>query len=147
MSRVRLQAACDATGLTPRGVQAMAARGEIPGAAKIGRVWTFDADKLARWIRAREQATWQRAQDATSIGGGKHTGRASKLPGVTCGKAYAQAIGLQILAPRFDSGRGLQPNPLNIKTKPANVSLCALRMKRTKSGLRPAQTPAQTPHA
>ena len=43
MSRVRLSAAVDATGLTARGVQAMAARGEIPGAAKIGRVWTFDA--------------------------------------------------------------------------------------------------------
>lgn len=82
---MRLQAACDAIGLSPRGVQAMAARGEIPGAAKIGRVWTFDAD----------------------------------------------------------SGRGLQVNPLKNKTKIANVSLCEQRIERTKSGLRPAQTPAQ----
>lgn len=58
--RLRIRAACDATGLTARGLQAMAARGEVPGAAKLGRVWTFDAAKLDRWIRAREQAA-QRA--------------------------------------------------------------------------------------
>lgn len=38
MSRIRLQAACDALGLTARGVQAMAARGEIPGAGSIYRL-------------------------------------------------------------------------------------------------------------
>lgn len=32
----------------------MAARGELPGAAKIGQVWTFDPDKLRRFIEAKE---------------------------------------------------------------------------------------------
>lgn len=43
MRRIRLHEASALLGLSPRGAQAMAARGEIPGAAKIGRVWTFDA--------------------------------------------------------------------------------------------------------
>ncbi|RNJ50276.1 hypothetical protein D1O30_12390 [Methylocystis hirsuta] len=32
----------------------MAARGEFPGAAKIGQIKTFDPDKLRRFIEARE---------------------------------------------------------------------------------------------
>jgi transposase-like protein len=34
-------------------VQALAARGEIAGAAKIGRRWTVDLETLRRWIKKR----------------------------------------------------------------------------------------------
>ena len=40
--------------ITPRTVQGMAARGELPGAARIGRNWTFSAEKLRRFIAERE---------------------------------------------------------------------------------------------
>ena len=50
--------------------------------------------------------------------------------------------GLQILAPRFDSGRGLQANSLRSKSEGANVALPRMRMNRMRNGLRPAQTPA-----
>ena len=30
-------------------------RGEIPGAARIGGIWTFDADKLTAFVAQRER--------------------------------------------------------------------------------------------
>jgi len=44
-------------GLKPRKLQAMSARGEIPGAAKLGRQWTYDLAKLRRFVEQQEQAT------------------------------------------------------------------------------------------
>jgi len=38
-------------------LQAMSARGEIPGAAKLGRQWTYDLAKLRRFVEQQEQAT------------------------------------------------------------------------------------------
>lgn len=54
MRRIRSDAAATMLGITARGVQAMAARGDLPGAAKVGKVWTFDQDKLKRHIAALE---------------------------------------------------------------------------------------------
>jgi Helix-turn-helix domain len=55
-------------GLPPRTVQDLAARGEIAGAAKFGRRWTFDLGKLRRLVQAKERQTWRNAKhrpDAT----------------------------------------------------------------------------------
>jgi hypothetical protein len=41
-------------GVSRRTTQEMAARGELPGAAKIGDLWTFDPDALAGFVRERE---------------------------------------------------------------------------------------------
>ena len=38
--------------VTPRAVQMMAAKGLLPGAAQIGKLWTFDLNQLKRHIRA-----------------------------------------------------------------------------------------------
>lgn len=43
------------TGLPKRTVQQMAKRGDIPGAAKLGNVWTFDRWQLTRWIEDAER--------------------------------------------------------------------------------------------
>jgi hypothetical protein len=53
---IRIQTAAAATmlGVSKRTVHGMAARGELPGAARIGKVWTFNADKLAQLIADRE---------------------------------------------------------------------------------------------
>lgn len=72
MSRLRLSAACDAIGLTPRGVQAMAARGEIPGATEI-RVLTPPKGKDANDVireRAAGARVVHRARDRASRLGG-----------------------------------------------------------------------------
>lgn len=52
--RIKSRAAADETGLSLWQVQHMAGRGEIPGAAKLGSLWTFDKAKLRRWISHRE---------------------------------------------------------------------------------------------
>ena len=44
-------------GLKPRKLQAMSQRGEIPGAAKLGRQWTYDLAKLRRFVEQQEKAT------------------------------------------------------------------------------------------
>lgn len=65
MKRERERATIDEAiliiGLPIRTVQAMAARGEIPGAAKFGRRWTFDLKKLRQMIKVREDETVQKA--------------------------------------------------------------------------------------
>lgn len=52
--RIDARAAALITGRSVRAVQDMAARGQIPGAAKIGRAWTFDEMTLRDWIRQLE---------------------------------------------------------------------------------------------
>jgi len=44
-------------GIKLRKLQAMSQRGEIPGAAKIGRQWTYDLAKLERHIEQLEKET------------------------------------------------------------------------------------------
>ena len=58
--RIRPPAVVELTGLSLRQVQNLACRGMIPGAAKLGSVWTFDALKLRRWIREQEDAACRR---------------------------------------------------------------------------------------
>jgi excisionase family DNA binding protein len=52
--RIRTKAAAEMLGIAPRTVQAMVARGMLPGAAKIGGVYTFDRDKLTRYLETEE---------------------------------------------------------------------------------------------
>jgi hypothetical protein len=60
--RIIIEEAQPLIGLPIRTVQSMAARGEIPGAAKMRRRWTFDRAKLTSWVAHKEEETWQNAQ-------------------------------------------------------------------------------------
>jgi phage terminase Nu1 subunit (DNA packaging protein) len=53
--RIQSAAAARILGVSQRSIQGLALRGEIPGAARIGGIWTFDADKLAAFVRQRER--------------------------------------------------------------------------------------------
>ena len=79
-----------ATGKGRRALQAMAARGRIPGAAKIGREWTFDRIKVRRWIRDLEGA----ACPITYTSGTASSGSRCKLPAFHIEEAYERALGL-----------------------------------------------------
>jgi hypothetical protein len=68
--RVGVKVAAAILGLPPRTVQDLAARGELPGAAKFGRRWTFDLVKLRRFVKARERQTWQHARRRPDVTGG-----------------------------------------------------------------------------
>jgi ribosomal protein S14 len=67
VERCGVEQAAAILGLSRRKVQDMAARGQLPGAAKIGH-WTFDVEKLRRYVQLKERQTWQsgkRHPDAT----------------------------------------------------------------------------------
>jgi hypothetical protein len=55
-------------GLKRRNVEATAARGEIPGAAKLGHLWTFNVGQLRRYVTERQQCTGKHRQDAFGVG-------------------------------------------------------------------------------
>jgi hypothetical protein len=55
--RVGTAEAASILGVKPRKLQAMSQRNEIPGAAKIGRQWTYDQAKLRQFIERQEQVT------------------------------------------------------------------------------------------
>ncbi len=57
--RGTIEQAVAVLGISVRAVQSMAAAGQIPGAAKFGRRWTFDLGKLRRFVDEREFETWQ----------------------------------------------------------------------------------------
>jgi excisionase family DNA binding protein len=59
--RVTTEIAAGILGLPARTIQEMALNGEIPGAAKFGRRWTFDEKKLRNFVRQREEEQWQDA--------------------------------------------------------------------------------------
>jgi hypothetical protein len=57
-------------GLKKRTVEAMALRGQLPGAAKLANRWTFDLDLLRTYVRDEVKRQWaentQRHQQAVS---------------------------------------------------------------------------------
>lgn len=53
--RIRANQAAAILGMNKRTSQAMALRGELPGAAKIGGLWTFDEATLRSFIEERVQ--------------------------------------------------------------------------------------------
>src|SRR5262245_6152254 len=69
--RASVKTAASMLGLPLRTVQHLAARGEIAGAAKFGRRWTFDVEKLKRQIRERERQTWLNARHRPDATGGR----------------------------------------------------------------------------
>ena len=88
MPRIRSDVAAEMLGITARGVQAMAARGDLPGAAKIGKVWTFDRDKLDRYVAAKEME----CASGTYTKGKASGGCEPKSAALNIERAYEQAI-------------------------------------------------------
>ena len=59
-------------GVTPRTVIKMANNGYLPGAGKIGGRWTFDREKLRKFVLEREQECQRKiCISATEYGGYK----------------------------------------------------------------------------
>ncbi|RTE92887.1 DNA-binding protein [Bradyrhizobium sp. LVM 105] len=86
--RVTTEMAAKILGLPARTVQDMALAGEIPGAAKFGRRWTFDEQKLRNYIRRREEEQWQDANRRhlpERNGAGTYSTRSSRLRGSQSG--------------------------------------------------------------
>lgn len=67
--RIRSDQAAAILGIATRNVQAMALRGELPNAAKIGGVWTFDEAALRGYIAERVQQPSERMRLNVPQGG------------------------------------------------------------------------------
>jgi excisionase family DNA binding protein len=67
--RVNIERAGQILGLQPRTVQKMAQRGELPGAARMGRRWTFNEDKLRGYVRHKERETWHAQKHQPDVTG------------------------------------------------------------------------------
>lgn len=90
IERVRPTDAVAITGLSLRTVQALALRGEIPGAAKLGGSWTFDEAALRNWIRERTQCPQDRRRLNTRTGGATSYGRGLPLQDENIARACEQ---------------------------------------------------------
>jgi len=67
--RGTVQDAVSILGKEARTVRAMASRGEIPGAAKIGGTWTFNLDRLRDYVASKEREIWQSARPQRAVSG------------------------------------------------------------------------------
>ena len=81
------------TGLPERTLQSLSARGEVWGAAKLGRRWTYDRQRLRAWVRAQEAAN---ENQRTSIRGKGSTTLASQLAGSHIGSLLKQEIAAKL---------------------------------------------------
>ena len=78
--------------LTVRGVNKMAARGALPGASKIGRVWRFDRYMLAGYIKANQRRPSQWHPSTT---GTRSIGAAPSVPGSSIDGRLERLLGLK----------------------------------------------------
>ena len=89
--RIKSAAAARILGVSQRSVQELALRGALPGAARIGGVWTFDTGRLAAFITQRER-------DAERAAVSGRPPPPARLPT----RAQTNAAYAQLKAERFD---------------------------------------------
>lgn len=88
--RIRCRDVCRMTSLSLRKVQQLAVAGKIPGAARIGGVWTFDPARVRAWIREQELQCLERPP--ISISGTASIGHGSRLPDASIEQRFAQLM-------------------------------------------------------
>jgi hypothetical protein len=82
-----------------RALQAMAARGDIPSAGKVGALWTFDPVILGRWIRRQVEQACQTTSKSDLTASYTFAPRFEEK---SIDEAYERAIGLK---PRNEPAR------------------------------------------
>jgi hypothetical protein len=91
--RGTIQDALSILGKADRTVRAMAAKGKIPGAAKIEGTWTFNLDLLRNYVSSKEQEAWQRARPQRAVSGGRASSTVGFKPAAkTSNGHYEQTI-------------------------------------------------------
>jgi Helix-turn-helix domain len=96
--RVEKHRAAGILGVPVRTVIDMAAHGRLPGAAKIGRAWTFDESKLRHYVKMKEREAWHASQAGkhrqVAIGARVSFGAEFKKSAATSDGAYTRATRL-----------------------------------------------------
>lgn len=89
--RIKLREAATILGGNTRTVQALAARGQIPGASKLGGLWYFDEAAFRKWVKDGERCQQNERRQSTAIGAGTPYGRGSPLQDENSARALEQA--------------------------------------------------------
>jgi excisionase family DNA binding protein len=95
VERGTVREAAKILGLKVRKIQAMSQRGELPGAAKIRRQWTYNLAKLRGFIRQQERATQCQSNESPrpdATGGEIFSGAALRSAGSASGGRLRQMI-------------------------------------------------------
>jgi hypothetical protein len=105
--RVTAKQAAAILGVKSRKLQAMSQRGEIPGAAKLGRQWTYDLAKLRGFVEQREQACQNEKPRLGATGAAEFYGAKFRLKASASGGRLRQMIqqSQRRAAKRAKSGR------------------------------------------
>ena len=99
--RIKMPRAMEISGENERALQAAAAAGRIPGAAKLCKCWTFDEIKFRRWIVDKERKPCpidpkanedRRVSQRTRSSAARPGGRVSRLPAASSEERYQQAM-------------------------------------------------------
>jgi hypothetical protein len=96
--RVKMAAAIAMTGESERTLQALAARGKIPGASKPSKCWTFDVVELRNWVELGKPCQSDKLTEAMSVrqrtrsNTARSGERASRSPTGSSEEAYQQAM-------------------------------------------------------
>lgn len=115
--RIKIGRAAEITGESERTLQAAAAAGSIPGAAKLFKCWTFDERSLRAWLRGKEQEPCRKklqseeadrnARPRTRSAAARRGGLVSRSPAASSEEAYQRAMNALL-----GNGRG---NGMNAK--------------------------------
>jgi hypothetical protein len=70
--RIQSSAAAKMLGVSKALVIQMAAKGELPGACKIASLWTFDPEKLQKWVEEKETQCQSQTQTKISFAATAH---------------------------------------------------------------------------
>jgi hypothetical protein len=96
--RIKMAAAIAMTGESERTLQALAARGKIPGASKPSKCWTFDVVELRNWVergkpcQSDQLTEAMSARQRTRSSAEKSGKRASRSPAGSSEESYQQAM-------------------------------------------------------
>ncbi|MGI3902682.1 MAG: tyrosine-type recombinase/integrase [Janthinobacterium lividum] len=106
--RIGRQDAAAIMGLPERTVTLLARRKEIPGAAILGRRWTFDEVALRAWIRSKEDEVWQDhgSPRRAATGAARRSGVASRSRASNTDEAYEQMMRSSRPLPRRGTREG-----------------------------------------
>ncbi|MFF9551074.1 helix-turn-helix domain-containing protein [Methylobacterium fujisawaense] len=108
--RVHIGEAAAILGVSIRTVQRLATRRELPSAAKVGRLWTFNEAAIRAWLVEQESKPpcpqIERRPWRAATGEVAPYGRASRLPAKSTGSASRQVIQSLRAAARLQSTHG-----------------------------------------
>lgn len=91
--RVRADRAACILGVERRTVQSLAQRGQLPGAAKVGRIWTFNELALRNWLAGKAaECENKNVRQSGATGVVTRSGVGSSSTATSIEKAYEQAL-------------------------------------------------------